>query len=204
VLPQRLERFCDLARVCVELPGESTASARRSTTSPRARESAWQPCTGTSRIGTRSYEVFEERIDVLTAFVEESLATPDAWCAWAMLLTIASRRPTPAWSVRMRLVSRKKRLGACRNQLWGELLAGVLDGEHRALGCDRSARLRQHPRLDGEDFLRSSEAVAVSACTVQSSACASGPLVSVRRCARRSRSRPRTALPHAASARRGR
>jgi hypothetical protein len=40
--------------------------------------------------------VFEERIDVLTAFVEESLATPDAWCAWAMLLTIASRRPTPA------------------------------------------------------------------------------------------------------------
>jgi hypothetical protein len=27
-------------------------------------------------------------------------------CAWVMLLTIASPRPTPAWSVRMRLVSR--------------------------------------------------------------------------------------------------
>jgi len=33
-------------------------------------------------------------------------------CAWVMLLTIARPRPTPAWSVRMRLPAALKRLGS--------------------------------------------------------------------------------------------
>ena len=57
-------------------------------------------------------------------------------CASVMLLTIARPRPTPAWSVRMRLGTAKERLDKCGNQLWGEVLAGVLDGEHHGFGVD--------------------------------------------------------------------
>ena len=56
--------------------------------------------------------------------------------AWVMLLTMARPRPTPAWSVRMRLGAALKRLGKRGDQLWGELLAGVLDREHHALGVN--------------------------------------------------------------------
>ena len=55
-------------------------------------------------------------------------------CACVMLLTMARPRPTPARSVRMRPVSAKKRLGKRGDYLWGELLAGVLDGELHTLG----------------------------------------------------------------------
>ena len=50
-------------------------------------------------------------------------------CASVMLLTIARPRPTPPWSVRIRLGAALKRLGKRGDQLRGELLAGVLDGE---------------------------------------------------------------------------
>ncbi len=57
-------------------------------------------------------------------------------CAWVMLLTIARPRPTPAWSARTRLLPRRNGSTSCGHQLWGELLAGVLDGEHHTLGVN--------------------------------------------------------------------
>ena len=52
--------------------------------------------------------------------------------AWAMLLTIARPRPTPAWSVRMRSVPRWNGSTSVATSCGRELLAGVLDGEHHA------------------------------------------------------------------------
>ena len=62
-------------------------------------------------------------------------------CAWAMLLTMARPRPTPAWSVRMRSVPRWNGSVSVETSCGAELLAGVLDGEHdgvrrRAAGRD--------------------------------------------------------------------
>ena len=56
--------------------------------------------------------------------------------AWVMLLTIARPRPTPAWSVADAFGAALERFGECRDQLRGELLAGVLDREHDGLGAD--------------------------------------------------------------------
>ena len=41
-----------------------------------------------------------------------------------------------------------ERFGECRDQLWSELLAGVLDGEHDGLGADGGVDL--HGAVFGE------------------------------------------------------
>ena len=69
-------------------------------------------------------------------------------CAWVMLLTIAKPRPTPAWSVRMRLLPRRNGSASVATYLRGDLVAGVLDGEHRSLGV--SAGRDPHGSLFGQ------------------------------------------------------
>ena len=57
-------------------------------------------------------------------------------CAWVMLLTMARPRPTPRVVGADALGAALKRLGKRGDQLWGELLAGVLDREHHSLGVN--------------------------------------------------------------------
>ena len=65
-----------------------------------------------------------------------------------MLLTIARPRPTPAWSGAYAFGAAKERFGKRGNRLRGELLAGVLDGEHGTL--PGNAGRHPHAALFGE------------------------------------------------------
>ena len=56
-------------------------------------------------------------------------------CARVMLLTIASPRPTPAWSVGC-VGCRAERFGERRDPPCAELVAGVLDRERHEFGAD--------------------------------------------------------------------